>query len=197
MEATFTQDYDPGLLNVPGYGQSAQNPLAPVFYQSMGIVEDCTVYRSLYVTQNTAVGKNVEVNGNVVIKGNLQVGGPGNFGGVVSAAGFTYGGRSFFGANQFTVEAPATFLNSLSTNGASSFGGLLSAAAGIVSPALAINPQFDQNQQRTPQNQANYQPRDADGNPINTPVPFVPCTMGQLPEGAVVLAYVPPYINPT
>jgi len=190
MKATFTQDYDPGLLNVPGYGQSAQNPLAPVFYQSMGIVEDCTVYRSLYVTQNTAVGKNVEVNGNVVIKGNLQVGGPGNFGGVVSAAGFTYGGRSFFGANQFTVEAPATFLNSLSTNGASSFGGLLSAAAGIVSPALAINPQFDQNQ-------ANYQPRDADGNPINTPVPFVPCTMGQLPAGAVVLAYVPPYINPT
>jgi len=188
--ATSGDNYPATFVESEGFGQNPENPAPPLFLESIALDQDCSVYGSLYVTKNVEVGKNV------LIKGYLQVNGPGNFGGVVSAAGFTYGGRSFFGANRFVVEAPATFLNSLTTNGASSFGGLLSAAAGIVSPALAINPQFDQNQQQTPQNQANYQPRDADGNPINTPIPFVPCTIGQLPANAVVLAYVP-YINPT
>ena len=44
----FTEDYDPGFLNVPGFGQSATNPLAPVFYQSLGIVSDLSVYNSIY-----------------------------------------------------------------------------------------------------------------------------------------------------
>lgn len=45
---TFTKDYDPGFLNVPGFGQSATNPLSPVFYKSLGIVEDLSVYNSIY-----------------------------------------------------------------------------------------------------------------------------------------------------
>ena len=54
---TFSQDYDPGFLNVPGFGQSATNPLAPVFYQSMGIVQDLTVYQSIYGTQSIHAGE--------------------------------------------------------------------------------------------------------------------------------------------
>jgi hypothetical protein len=185
-------NYDPGFVKNTGFGQSPENPAPSLFLESFAINKDCSVYQSLYVTNNVEVGKNV------IIKGNLQVGGVGNFGGIVSAAGFTYGGRSFFGANLFRVEAPAQFLNSLTTNGSSSFGGLLSAATGIVSQTLSIPPQFSPNQFfqgqfSTLQNSPNYQPTDADGNPITTPIPFVPCVLGQLPANAVVLAYIPPY----
>jgi hypothetical protein len=188
-------DYDPTFEACTGFGQNTSNAAPSLFVESIAIDLDCSVYGSLFVTNNVQVGKNVE------IKGNLAVSGPGSFGGVVSAAGFTYGGKSFFGANQFVVEAPATFLNSLATNGASSFGGLLSAATGIVSQTLSIPPQFSNNQfsqsqSPTSQSVGNYQPRDADGNPITTPIPFVPCTIGQLPANAVVLAYIP-YIEPT
>ena len=188
-------DYDPTFEACTGFGQNTSNAAPSLFLDSIAIDKDCSVYGSLFVTNNVEVGKNVE------IKGSLAVKGPGSFGGVVSAAGFTYGGKSFFGANQFVVEAPATFLNSLATNGASSFGGLLSAATGIVSQTLSIPPQFSNNQfsqsqSPTLQSVGNYQPRDADGNPITTPIPFVPCTIGQLPANAVVLAYIP-YIEPT
>jgi len=188
-------DYDPTFEACTGFGQNTTNAAPSLFLDSIAIDKDCSVYGSLFVTNNVEVGKNVE------IKGSLAVKGPGSFGGVVSAAGFTYGGKSFFGANQFVVEAPATFLNSLATNGASSFGGLLSAATGIVSQTLSIPPQFSNNQfsqsqSSTSQSVGNYQPRDADGNPITTPIPFVPCTIGQLPANAVVLAYIP-YIEPT
>jgi hypothetical protein len=45
---TFTEDYDPGFLNVPGFGQSATNPLSPVFFESLGIVNSLSVYDSIY-----------------------------------------------------------------------------------------------------------------------------------------------------
>jgi hypothetical protein len=194
-------DYDPTFEACTGFGQNTSNAAPSLFLDSIAIDKDCSVYGSLFVTNNVEVGKDVTIDGNIQVKKNLQVGGPGSFGGVVSAAGFTYGGKSFFGANQFVVEAPATFLNSLATNGASSFGGLLSAATGIVSQTLSIPPQFSNNQfsqsqSSTSQSVGNYQPRDADGNPITTPIPFVPCTIGQLPANAVVLAYIP-YIEPT
>jgi hypothetical protein len=54
---TFVQDYDPGFVNVPGFGQSATNPMAPVFYQSLGVVQDLTVYQSLYATQKVTAGE--------------------------------------------------------------------------------------------------------------------------------------------
>lgn len=44
----FTEDYDPGFVNTPGFGQSATNPLSPVFYKSLGIVEDLSVYGSIF-----------------------------------------------------------------------------------------------------------------------------------------------------
>jgi len=48
MSITFTEDYNPGFLNAPGFGQSVTNPLAPVFYDSLGVVKDLSVYQSLY-----------------------------------------------------------------------------------------------------------------------------------------------------
>jgi hypothetical protein len=53
----FQQDYDPGFVNVPGFGQSATNPMAPVFYLSLGVVQDLTVYQSLYATQKVSAGE--------------------------------------------------------------------------------------------------------------------------------------------
>ena len=180
MEPEF---YDPTQVISQGFGQSPENPAPSLFFKSVAIDKDFSVYGSLYTTVNAEVG------GNVTIKGNLQVGGPGNFGGVVSAAGFTYGGKSFFGSNQFVVEAPATFLNSLSASGSSTFQGLLTAATGVVAQTLAVPPQSTNNQ-ITP-NPAIYRPSNNDGDPSTTPISFVPCLMDQLPLGAVVLAYIP------
>ena len=178
-----SESYEPGFVQSQGFGQSPENPAPSLFLESIAIDKDCSVYGSLYITNNVEVGKNV------TIKGNLQVSGPGTFGGVVSAAGFTYGGKSFFGSNQFVVEAPATFLNSLSTAGSSTFQGLLTAATGIISQTLSIPPQSLNNQSAT--NPAIYQPTNNDGEPNTAPLTFVPCLMNELPLGAVVLAYVP------
>jgi hypothetical protein len=182
-------DYQPGIVQDAGFGQSPENPAPPLFLESIALDRDCSVYGSLFVTNNAQVGKNVE------IKGSLAVSGPGSFGGVVSAAGFTYGGRSFFGANQFVVEAPATFLNTLKAAGASAFEGVVTAATGLVAKALSvapIPPGFNINTQSVQSvNPPYYQPTDSDGNPIQTPIEFVPCVLGELPPGAVVLAYLP------
>jgi len=187
-------DYNPTFVECTGFGQNTTNAAPSLFVESIAIDLDCSVYGSLFVTNNVQVGKNVE------IKGSLTVSGPGSFGGVVSAAGFTYGGRSFFGANQFVVEAPATFLNTLKTAGASAFEGVVTAAKGLVTKALSvapIPPGFNRNTQSVESvNPPYYQPTDSDGNPIQTPIEFVPCVLSELPPGAVVLAYLPnPFRN--
>ena len=157
--------------------------------ESIAIDLDCSVYGSLFVTNNVQVGKNVE------IKGNLAVNGPGSFGGVVSAAGFRVGKTSFGGAAGFVVDSPATFLNTLKTAGASAFEGVVTAAKGLVTKALSvapIPPGFNGNTQSVESvNPPYYQPTDSDGNPIQTPIEFVPCILSELPQDAVVLAYLP------
>jgi len=182
-------NYDPTFVECTGFGQNTSNSAPSLFVESIAIDLDCSVYGSLFVTNNVEVGKNVE------IKGSLAVSGPGSFGGVVSAAGFTYGGKSFFGSNQFVVEAPATFLNTLKAAGASAFEGVVTAAKGLVTKALSvapIPPGFNINTQSVQSvNPPYYQPTDSDGNPIQTPIEFVPCVLGELPPGAVVLAYLP------
>lgn len=181
--------YNPTQVISQGFGQSPENPAPSLFFKSVAIDKDFSVYGSLYTTDNAEVGGNVTIEGNLEVKGNLQVGGPGSFGGVVSAAGFTYGGKSFFGSKQFVVEAPATFLNSLSANGASTFQGLLTAATGVVTQALAIPPQSSNNQDVS--NPAIYRPTNSNGDPSTTPISFIPCVISELPPGAVVLAYLP------
>jgi hypothetical protein len=182
-------NYDPTFVECTGFGQNTSNAAPSLFVESIAIDLDCSVYGSLFVTNNIQVGKNVE------IKGNLAVSGPGSFGGVVSAAGFTYGGKSFFGSNQFVVEAPATFLNTLKAAGASAFEGVVTAAKGLVAKALSvapIPPGFNLNTQSVGSvNPPYYQPTNADGDPDETPIEFVPCVLSQLPPDAVVLAYLP------
>ena len=182
-------NYNPTFVECTGFGQNTSNAAPSLFVESIAIDLDCSVYGSLFVTNNVEVGKNVE------IKGNLAVSGPGSFGGVVSAAGFTYGGKSFFGSNQFVVEAPATFLNTLKAAGASAFEGVVTAAKGLVAKALSvapIPPGFNLNTQSVGSvNPPYYQPTNADGDPDETPIEFVPCVLSQLPPDAVVLAYLP------
>lgn len=59
----FTEDYDPGFLNVPGFGQSVTNPLAPVYYESLGIVKDLSVYNSIYGAKSINAGVSFNVGG--------------------------------------------------------------------------------------------------------------------------------------
>ena len=192
------ENYDPGLLDPSGYGQGASNPAPPLFLESLAVTNDLSVTGSQYVTQTLNAQGNIIGLANQQLSGNLAVGGPGSFGGVVSAAGFTYGGRSFFGANQFVVEAPATFLNSLTTSGAAQFQQL--AASSVAAQVLSVAPSFTNPRSAfgLPGDYYSpyYQPTDSDGNPIQTPIEFVPCVLGELPPGAVVLAYLPnPFRN--
>ena len=188
-------NYDPTFVECTGFGQNTSNSAPSLFVESIAIDLDCSVYGSLFVKNDGTFDGNVTIGGNLEVKGNLQVGGPGSFGGVVSAAGFTYGGKSFFGANQFVVEAPATFLNTLKAAGASAFEGVVTAAKGLVAKALSvapIPPGFNLNTQSVGSvNPPYYQPTNADGDPDETPIEFVPCVLSQLPPDAVVLAYLP------
>ena len=182
-------NYPPTFVDCTGFGQNTSNAAPSLFVESIAINLDGSVYGSLFVTNNVEVGKNVE------IKGNLAVSGPGSFGGVVSAAGFRFGRNSFGGAAGFVVEDPATFLNTLKAVGASAFEGVVTAAKGLVAKALSvapIPPGFNLNTQSVGSvNPPYYQPTNADGDPDETPIEFVPCVLSQLPPDAVVLAYLP------
>ncbi len=57
----FTVDYDPGFPNIPGFGQSVTNPLAPVYYEALGIVKDLSVYDSIYATRSINAGRSFNV----------------------------------------------------------------------------------------------------------------------------------------
>ena len=181
---TTPNSYDPEFVEAAGFGQSTGNPEPSTFIESIAINKDCSVYQNLFV------GKVIEG------KSSLAISGPGSFGGIVSAAGFRYGGRSFFGANQFVVEAPATFLNTLTTAAApSTFNGFVNAAVGLAAEALAVAPvpdipRFD-NTNLEDGFYPYYRPTDGDGNYIRTPIEFVPCYLNALPANAVVLAYIP------
>lgn len=69
----FNNNYDAGFLNVPGFGQSVTNPLAPVFYDSLGVVKDLSVFGSAYVTNSINVGDSSLSNND------LGIGVPANF----------------------------------------------------------------------------------------------------------------------
>lgn len=80
MTALSDENYYPGFLNNPGKGQSPANPLAPVFMQSLGIVDDLSVY------------------GNVFSGGTIN-----------SDVGFTIGLENFFGKDGFQAGQPGLF----------------------------------------------------------------------------------------
>lgn len=75
----FNNDYDPGFLNVPGFGQSATNPLAPVFYDSLGVVKDLSVYSSVFASKSVEAGESVNVGNSRLSKDNFEVSVPVHF----------------------------------------------------------------------------------------------------------------------
>jgi hypothetical protein len=62
----FIENYDPGFLNVQGFGQSATNPLRPVYYEALGIVKDLSVYNSIYAAKTINAGLSFKVGGTSV-----------------------------------------------------------------------------------------------------------------------------------
>ncbi len=82
----FTEDYDPGFLNVPGFGQSATNPLAPVFYESLGIVSDLSVYNSIYAANTINANVAFSIGGTKLSQTGFSVSVPTNFSKVVDIA---------------------------------------------------------------------------------------------------------------
>jgi len=135
-----TVSYDPTFVQAQGFGQSPENPAPSLFLQSIAFDKDCSVYGSLFVTNDGTFGKNVTIQmtlktgGDILATGSISSGGNGNFSGVVSAAGgFASGnpmklpGASIGGAlNKFT--------------GAMDLGGLLKAAGGILSEGQITGP---------------------------------------------------------
>lgn len=75
----FNNDYDAGFLNVPGFGQSATNPLAPVFYESLGIVKDLSVYQSVYATKDINAGVSFNVGDSSLSTSGFQAAVPATF----------------------------------------------------------------------------------------------------------------------
>lgn len=80
MTITPNPNYDPGNPNYSGKGQSPTNPSPPVFFQSLGVVEDFSVYRNIFS------------------------------GGTVNAQrGFTLGLNTYCGLDDFQVSQGGTF----------------------------------------------------------------------------------------
>jgi hypothetical protein len=75
----FDNDYDAGFLNVPGYGQSVTNPLSPVFYDSLGVVNDLSVYQSMYAAKTINAGVSFIVGKSSLSVEGMNIGVPSSF----------------------------------------------------------------------------------------------------------------------
>lgn len=82
MAAYSDKEYYPGALNNPGKGQSPANPLGSAFFQSIGVVDDLSVYSNIF-----------------------------SGGTINSDVGFTVGLDNFFGKEGFQVDPPGLFNN--------------------------------------------------------------------------------------
>lgn len=50
--SNYNKNYDPGFVVSQGRGQSVTNPMPAVFFDSMGIVKDLSVYGDIYGSRN-------------------------------------------------------------------------------------------------------------------------------------------------
>jgi hypothetical protein len=86
-------DYPPLFVQCTGKGQNTSNAAPSLFVESIAIDLDCSVYGSLFVTNDGTFGKNVTIQmnlnlgGAITAAGSISSGGNGNFSGVVAAAG--------------------------------------------------------------------------------------------------------------
>lgn len=100
------EDYNPGLIDPPGYGQGVSNPAPPIFIESLAVTNDLSTIGSQFVTKTLNVKDNIVGLANQQLSGNLTVGGPGNFGGVISAAAVSVGGQTFTPRVIGTISGP-------------------------------------------------------------------------------------------
>lgn len=68
FDNSYNADYDPGFLISAGFGQSATNPLAPVFYKSLGVVNDLSVYGSIYSSRSILSDVSISVGDSLLSK---------------------------------------------------------------------------------------------------------------------------------
>jgi len=135
-----TVSYDATFVQSKGFGQSPENPAPSLFLQSIAIDQDCSVYGSLFVTNDGTFGQNVTIQGNlnmggaITAAGSISSGGNGNFSGVVAAAG------GFASGNPMMLPGASIggALNKLT--GAMDLGGVLKAASGIISEGQIAGP---------------------------------------------------------
>jgi hypothetical protein len=135
-----TVNYDPTFVQAQGFGQSPENPAPSLFLQSIAFDKDCSVYGSLFVTNDGTFGKNVtiqmnlNVGGAITATGSISSGGNGNFSGVVAAAG------GFASGNPMKLPGASIggALNKLT--GALNLGGVLKAASDIISEGQITGP---------------------------------------------------------
>ena len=86
-------NYDPTFVECTGFGQNTSNAAPSLFVESIAIDLDCSVYGSLFVTNDGEFGKSVTIQvdlkmgGSIFASGNINSGASGNFSGTVSAAG--------------------------------------------------------------------------------------------------------------
>lgn len=76
---SYNADYDPGFLISQGFGQSATNPLSPVFYQSLGVVNNLSVYQSIYAAKSVFADVSFAVGDSTLSKIAFNVGVPTTF----------------------------------------------------------------------------------------------------------------------
>jgi hypothetical protein len=134
---TSNDDYNPGYPESTGSGQNPENPAPCLFYQSMAIDKDLSVYDSLFVTNNGTFGADVTIQGNLNVggsiftTGSINSGGGGNFSGAVAAAG------GFVSGNP--MRLPGASIGGALNNftGAMNVGGLLQAVGGVSSPQVS------------------------------------------------------------
>ena len=140
MANSSSSNYKCEFVDDQGFGQSPENPAPPLFLESIALDKDCSVYGSLFVTNNGTFGKdvliqmNLNVGGNVTVTGTIASGGNGNFSGVVAAAG------GFASGNPMKLPGASIggALNKLA--GALNLGGVLKAASDILSEGQIAGP---------------------------------------------------------
>jgi hypothetical protein len=133
-------DYPACFVKCTGFGQNTTNAAPSLFLDSIAIDNDCSVYGSLFITNNGTFGKdvliqmNLNVGGAITVTGSIASGGNGNFSGVVAAAG------GFASGNPMKLPGASIggALNKLA--GALNVGGLLKAASGILSEGQITGP---------------------------------------------------------
>jgi len=138
--ASSSSNYEWGAVKDQGFGQSPENPAPPLFLESIALDQDCSVYGSLFVTNNGTFGKdvliqmNLNVGGAITVTGSIASGGNGNFSGVVAAAG------GFASGNPMKLPGASIggALNKLT--GALNLGGVLKAASDIISEGQITGP---------------------------------------------------------